>query len=330
VKPPPYLEARVSILKATPPPAPLVQALLRDADIHGTPDPLTLLGVSTCSVWRLTVREQTYVVRYRLDGDSQLAHKEAYLSALLHRHAVPAPVVLAVEASASGVATLSTWRPGIPLDQAMERLAPADLCSAWRSTGAALRRAHAIVLPAAGEIVRDRVEPFNGGWEHWVLADLADDLSWLQAALDAPRVNLQRLERVVAAALNALRRAPVRLIHNDALPQNILVAQEPGGWSCTGWLDWEFARAADPRWDVGTLDFRPAGLVPAAFYEGYGAWPSEPQASIYDLLMATWRTRVELEHGGHWSWPPQQSRIDYLHSLPDQIDRLAELLYVRP
>jgi hypothetical protein len=51
--------------------------------------------------------------------------------------------------------------------------------------------------------------------------------------------------------------------------------------------------------------------------------------SIYELLMALWRTRAELEHGSRWSWPPQQARLDYLRSLPDRLDRLAELLGVR-
>jgi hypothetical protein len=53
-----------------------------------------------------------------------------------------------------------------------------------------------------------------------------------------------------------------------------------------------------------------------------------PQTSIYELLMATWRTRVELETGASWDWPPQQARIAYIHSLPDRLNRLTELLGV--
>jgi aminoglycoside phosphotransferase (APT) family kinase protein len=312
------------------PPAALVLSLLRDAGIYDPPDPLTLLGISTCSVWRVTVGAHLFVLRYRLDDQPQLAHQEAYLSELLHRHAVPAPRVVAIETSDQKVATLSTWLPGIRLDQARTQLSTSDLSSAWRSVGAALRRAHAINLPVAGEIVRDRVQPFVGGWAQWVLADLANDLTWLQAALGVPSISWSHLEGVVAAAVAALAEAPVRLIHNDALPQNVLVTPGADGWYCSGWLDWEFARAADPDWDVGTFDFRPAGLVPPAFYEGYGEPPREPAASIYDLLMATWRTRVELERRSDWIWPPQQARIGYLRSLPSHIDRLAALLQVSP
>jgi aminoglycoside phosphotransferase (APT) family kinase protein len=204
----------------------------------------------------------------------------------------------------------------------------ADLRNAWRSAGEAMRMAHEIVLPQAGEIIRDQIEPFADGWAHYILEDIATDIAWLLDALNAPKVDLALLERVTAASIAALTGAPVRLIHDDALPQNILVNQEPDGWVCTGWLDWEFARAGDPLWDLSTLDFRPAGLVPASFYEGYGAQPAEPQTGIYDLLMATWRTRAELEHGSHWNWPPQPARIAYLRTLPAQIERLAASLGV--
>jgi len=95
-------------------------------------------------------------------------------------------------------------------------------------------------------------------------------------------------------------------------------------------LDWEFARAGDPLWDVATLDFRPAGLVPIAFYAGYGQTPPEPQASVYDLLMAAWRTRAELEgHGPGWRWPPQAARLAYLRELPFRLAQLADALGVR-
>jgi aminoglycoside phosphotransferase (APT) family kinase protein len=278
----------------------------------------------------VAVDGQKYVVRQRLDGDVDLMRKEVYLSGLLRDRAVPAPVVLAAAASEHGVATLSAWLPGIRLDQALERLSSTDLDSAWRSVGAALRRTHAIDLPLAGEIIADRVEPFPGGWAHWVLTDLVEDIRWLQTALSTPAVDLSLLEHVTIGALDVLADAPVRLIHNDALPQNILVAPGADGWFCTGWLDWEFARAADPCWDIGTLDFRPAELVSTAFYEGYGARPSKAQASIYDLLMAVWRTRAELEDGSCWTWPPQQTRIAYLHSLPAHLEQLAQLLDTPP
>jgi aminoglycoside phosphotransferase (APT) family kinase protein len=314
------------------PPPELVRALLREAAIAESPQPLVPLGLSTSSVWALDVAGAAYVVRWRLDGDARMVRKEAYLSDLLQQHAVPAPQTLAAVAGEHGVATLSTRLPGIRLDIAIEGLSEDERPQAWRVAGEALRRAHEIAFPAAGEIVGDRVSPFPAPWGDYMMDGLAGDLWWLQAAVGGPPVDAALLERVVAAARLTLRERPARLLHNDALPQNVLVAPSatgPDGWRCTGWLDWEFARAGDPLWDVATLDFRPAGLVPDAFYAGYGHKPPEPQASVYDLLMAAWRTRAELDGHGPWRWPPQAARLAYLRDLPSRLAHLAGALGVR-
>jgi aminoglycoside phosphotransferase (APT) family kinase protein len=258
-----------------------------------------------------------------------MARKEAYLSGLLRGHAVPAPEPLAGAAGDHGVATRSTRLRGIRLDRATATLAGGARSQARRSAGAALRRAHELAFPTAGELVGDRVEPFPVPWGAWATDGLAADLRRLPAAGGGPPVAPALAARVAAAAPRALRDAPVRPLHDDALPQNVLVAPGPGGWRCSGWLDWEFARAGDPLWDVATLDFRPAGLVPEAFYAGYGAPPPEPQASAYELLMAVWRTQAELEGHGPWRWPPQAARRAYLRDLPARLARLAGLLGVR-
>ena len=308
----------------SPPPSALLHALLREAGIAGQPAPPTPLGLSTSSVWALDVDDAAYVVRWRLDGKAHMLRKETYLSDLLRRHDVPAPETLAIVSTEHGMATLSNRLPGIRLDVANQTLPEDERLHAWQTAGEALRRAHEIAFPASGEIVGDQLAPFPTPWGDWVTDSLADDVRWLRSAIGAPPVDSALLDRVAAAAPKALRERPTRLLHNDALPQNVLVAPGPHGWRCTGWLDWEFARAGDPLWDVATLDFRPARLVPDAFYTGYGARPPEPEASVYDLLMAVWRTRAEIEGGAPgWRWPPQTARLAYLRDLPTHLTHLA-------
>ena len=197
-----------------PPPAPpeLVRALLREAGLRGRPEALAPLGVSTSRAHTLDVGGAPYVVRWRLDGDPQMAHKEVYLSGLLRRHAVPAPETLAAVAGERGVATLSTRLPGVRLDVATGTLPEDARHQAWRSAGEALRRDHEVAFPQAGELVGDRVAPFLAPWGSRMTDSLATDLRWLQAAVGGPTAEPALLERVAAAAPGALHDAPVRLL----------------------------------------------------------------------------------------------------------------------
>ncbi|MEM7132320.1 MAG: aminoglycoside phosphotransferase family protein [Chloroflexota bacterium] len=304
----------------------LLQSLLLEAGIKQKVDRILLLGSSTNTVWKVEIGAHQYVVRHRLDDNLNVAEKEFFLSKVLHEHDVPAVEVLAIVANHHGVATLSSWIPGISLEQAIHDYSTMDLGRAWFSAGAILRLSHGIEFPVAGEIVGDRVEPFESVWGQWVLEGVVDDIRWLQNKLQLFQIDFRLLERVVSKAQVALENRPNRLVHNDALPQNILVHPGKNGWECTGWVDWEFARSGDPMWDLATLDFRPANLVPTAFYDGYGHHPAEPISSIYELLMGTWRIRVELEHGALWEWPPQKERLRYARDLPNQIEKLASML----
>ena len=280
------------------------------------------MGESTNRVWALTVGNHRYVLRQRLDGSAAAARKETYLSGLLAEQGVPAPRVLAA-VTGEHVGVLSTYVEGIGLDQALGSLTGHELASAWRSVGDVLRGVHEIGLETAGEIVGNRIEPFARGWAAWSTGDLAEDLVWLQDRIaGGTRVSAAQIDRFAELARDALTDAPVRLIHNDALPQNILVAPGPDGWRCAAVLDWEFARAGDPRWDLATLDLRPAHLVPEAFYKGYGAQPREPHATIYEVLTLAWKTRAQLAGCGDWSWTPLAARLAYLRDLAEHLARI--------
>jgi aminoglycoside phosphotransferase (APT) family kinase protein len=278
-----------------------------------------MLGESSNRVWKLNIGGSQYVLRERLDGSPTMLVKEAYLSDLLAHHEVPAPRVLATVA-AEHIGTLTTFAEGITLGRALEVLSPDDLAAAWRSTGEALRRAHEIEQPVAGEIVGDRIEPFAGGWATWAGEDVTDTLGWLREQAGMPALG-EDAERFSQSMHSVLADAPIRLIHNDLLPQNIMVAPGPDGWRCTALLDWELARAGDPRWDLATLDLRPAELVPPAFYEGYGERPAEPHATIYEVLAMAWKTKAQLQGLGDWWWTPLNARLAYVANLERHLAR---------
>lgn len=292
----------------------ILAGLFQSAGLSSAPQSIELLGVSTAEVWALTTAQGDYVLRYQPDGAMAAVHKEQYLSNLLAQHDLPASRVLATLATEQGSATLSTRLAGARLDQVLPTLGPPEQEAVWRSVGAVLRQIHGIALPIAGEIVGDRIESFPIPWAAWVLDDLPGDLYWLQQQLGFMMPDTHELAELVQLGQHWLANRPIRLIHNDALPQNILVAHSQNGWYCSGWLDWEFCRAGDPLWDLATLDFRPAGLVPTAFYSGYGERPAALHG-LYDLLMATWRTRAVLEHGASWEWPPPAAWRDYLATI---------------
>lgn len=83
------------------------------------------------------------------------------------------------------------------------------------------------------------------------------------------------------------------LVHADFNDPNIMVAQQAGEWKVTAVLDWEFAFAGTPLFDVGNMlrnEHRLPPVLAKAFIEGFGAaggslpqnW--KRQAKLLDLL----------------------------------------------
>lgn len=298
------------------PPVELLGRVLAGAGLRGPVTGIAVLGESSNRVWRVEVAGRRLVVRHRLDGSADLARKEVRLAGLLAEHGVPVPRVLAASFE-EPVGLLLEWVEGTGLDVAARADGGAGrLDGAWRSVGEALARAHAIELPVAGELTGDGVAPFDGGWAGWATGFMPELLRWVADRLDLP-VSRAAVDDFTARAAESLRDAPVRLIHNDALPQNFLVARDAAGeWRCTAVLDWEFARAGDPAWDLATLDLRGAGLVPRSFYDGYGVRPPEPRSTVHEVLAAAWKTRAQLEGRGDWTWTPLAARRAFLRDLP--------------
>jgi Ser/Thr protein kinase RdoA (MazF antagonist) len=220
--------------------------------------------------------------------------KEAWLGELVRSHGVPAPCQLSRVPVDGGVVAMYQWLPGLLLGDI-----PATYPSAWRSAGEMLARIHSVKVSSsdsAGVIVGRHVLPFpEGSWGQWQL----ENALW-HSALVARRgiyaVDPERVRRLYARAVPLLDSRPVRLLHNDPHPWNILVDAVRGGWRVTGWLDWEFAWSGDPAWDIARLDIfrlKDIGPTPEAFATGYGE-PRVPIVSeLYKFAIMLWMSNQD-------------------------------------
>lgn len=278
--------------KQAAPPA-LVRALLDGAGIAGEPTVVAVPSpgrVNTTTI--IAVGGERFAVRaygWPFGGEPPFDRraKEATLHPRLAAVGVPVPEVLTV-ASVDGVdGALLTYAPGELLGVVAQQVAPPALDEAWREAGAALARAHAVdVGPTAGFLTADGVLPFTSGllseevppyppgsWGGFLASDVRH-----RGRLVADHVGLaaSRFAAVADALVAPLDARPVRLGHSDANAWNVLVAEGDDGWHLSSWLDWEFAWAADPSYDLvrATVQrYAPIGPTPEAFWSGYGSAP---------------------------------------------------------
>jgi aminoglycoside phosphotransferase (APT) family kinase protein len=205
-----------------------------------------------------------------------------------------------------------------------------DLEAAWADAGQALRRAHDLAGPAggAGLIVGDRLDPFpEGSWGRWHAANLAQHASRL-AARHGSTIPVGRIRQIAEAAVAALNDRPLRLIHNDPHPWNVLAVQDHGRWTCAAWLDWEFAWVGDPVWDLARLDvFRitDIGPTPDAFFDGYGSAPESPAYEFYVLAINLWMVN-QADDGGTALPPTYAAARKYVRDLPRHLIHIETML----
>jgi aminoglycoside phosphotransferase (APT) family kinase protein len=255
--------------------------------------PASYIG-STNRNWIVSDGGDRYFLReYRwpFDGPDDLGRpdKEAWLGDLLRSQEVPAPRVLCRAEAAGRIASLSTFMPGRHLGDV-----PVSCAAAWESAGRVLAKIHQIRIGdgyQAGMIAGRSVRPFTeGSWGRWQAANAVSHATAVAQRSGYP-VDPDLVRRVYSKAVALLDSRPVRLLHNDPHPWNILVDQEDSGWQCTGWLDWEFAWTGDPAWDIARLDIfrlKDIGPTPESFTIGYGS-PRVPVVStLYEFAIMLW------------------------------------------
>lgn len=192
------------------------------------------------------------------------ARKEWALHRLLAGRA-PVPAILhAAESNpvTGGPYAIVEWVEGHHLG----RIAPALAAEARRALahdiGRVLASIHAVTFPAAGFFAPDLTiaQPIDagaGGLAGYLRLCLVDGrggqrlgAELTEAALAFATRNGHRLEAWTA---------PPRLTHADFNGSNVLVHETPVGWRVAAVLDWEFAFAGAPFFDLGNLLRPPLG-----------------------------------------------------------------------
>jgi aminoglycoside phosphotransferase (APT) family kinase protein len=263
---------------------------------------------------------------YGVPDDLDRPGKEEWLSGLVRRFGVPAPREVSRIAVGNVVVVLREYLPGRPLGDV-----PTGRTSAWRAAGTMMARIHAIEIDgdaSAGVIVGRSVRPFTeGSWGRWQLANAVKHGGSVSER-GTYEVDPERVRRLYSRALPLLDSRPVRLLHNDVHPWNILVDGSGDEWRCTGWLDWEFAWTGDPAWDVARLDIfrlKDIGPTPAAFDDGYGS-PRVPVVSeLYEFAIMLWMSDQDAA-GDTALGPTYRQAHLYLSEADAVLSRLERLI----
>lgn len=287
------------------------------------------------------LRDDTrYILReyewpYATDDDLHRVEKELYLHDLLRKHGVPVPAIVAHHDDESGRAVLMEFKPGQLLGNVVGTLTDEQQDQAWRAVGAAFRKVHSIQLPdhCAGLIVGERIQPFDEGtWGDFHYHQAVRHAESLLKRKPELRFDLASMKRVLKQAVPLLNERPSILLHNDPHPWNVLVHKVDGQWRCSAWLDWEYAWSGDPTWDLARLEIfrlKPIGPTPAAFYEGYGNAPKDPEWTIYELSIYLWMANQYLEgevDEERVLMPTYEAAMRYLNRIDQTVERIGRTL----
>lgn len=225
----------------------------------------------------------------------------------LAHHRLPAPAVLAADEQASLVEFVRGETLGDLID------AGEAVDDVWRRVGAAYRRVHDVAFPSGltGEVLPDRIVLTPTDPVHVLHGQIDRAAPGLREVLPPAVPHLPALHEAVETAAESLRSAPTALGHGDINMWNILVSPDT-----VTLIDWDHPRVADPAMEVALLDkhaslFAANGL-PAAFFDGYGRGPHEPNVPVHRIVQTL-----------AWATGPDWAEIENDPALPDELKQRA-------
>ncbi len=231
----------------------------------------------------------TPVVLRLFTADAAACARDVALARLLHGR-VPVPAVLYADPAADPPWTVTSWSEGERFDVVLQGGNVTDIEAAARAAGTMLAQIHVIGFPHPGFFgpdleIAQSLDISGGGWAGYIGHCLFQGHAG--HALGAELT--QRLWRFVRD--NAGRLEPLNgqssLVHADYKPWNLLVQHAAEGWSVAAVLDWEFAFAGSPLFDVAIFlrqeAFLPSGYA-SGFIAGYRAGGGDLPADWHALV----------------------------------------------
>jgi aminoglycoside phosphotransferase (APT) family kinase protein len=212
-------------------------------------------------------------------GDAEVARKE-WAVAQLVRGRVPVPEPIYADFAGSRIAqpySVLAWVDGMLLNDMLARGDGEAIGACAYAAGQTLAAVHTFTFPQAGFLGADlavRV-PLSGTgmeWQEYISSCIitGHGARWLGAE------RAERLWRFVQAHRTEVDAASNRAVlgHADYKGQNLLVRQTASAWQIAAVLDWEFAFAGSPLFDIGIFLRTEAEQPPAyaaQFIQGYCA-----------------------------------------------------------
>lgn len=230
--------------------------------------------------YRVTVagREEPVVVRVYTRDAAACAIEVAI--ARLVVNSIPVPRLLYAACDAAPPYAVSSWVEGAKLEEILLSGDAADARDTGFAAGAALAKIHTHTFdqagffgsgpgPDSGLIVAEPLGLIRAACEGYVDARLGEER--VRARLSEPLA--ERLAMAMDQYAPLLDALPDRaaLLHGDYKPQNLLLRHSADGrWEMAAVLDWEFAFAGPPLFDLGQL-LRYRATLPPQYTAGVEA-----------------------------------------------------------
>ncbi|HEX6799412.1 MAG TPA: phosphotransferase, partial [Ktedonobacterales bacterium] len=254
----------------------LLRPALGDRVAVATFEPLS--GGLANTNYRVTLagREEPLVVRVYTRDAAVCATEVAILR--LAADSVPVPRLLYAACEAEPPYTVSSWVEGVKLEEILRTAGAEDAYGVGYATGATLAAVHTHTFARSGFFgpgltIAEPLGPIRTACEGYVRGRLGEE--HVRARLGAALA--ERLAALMDQRAVLLDTLPdhAALLHGDYKPQNLLLRRGTNGrWETAAVLDWEFAFAGPPLFDVGQLLRYRATLPPeytTGVTEGYSA-----------------------------------------------------------